>query len=124
VAPTVLPDIIALDNVDLETAARSGLLQPIGPLLPAELIDDLYPFARDLGSFNGDLYGVVYHADLEQLASSSSAPLPQTWNDLLETSRRYIFALGNSNNVSDAVLAHYLSAGGRLVDEQGNLCAG
>ena len=35
VAPDVLPDIIALDNSDLETAARSGLIQPIGPLLSA-----------------------------------------------------------------------------------------
>src|SRR5512139_3221972 len=72
VAPAVLPDIIALDAADLETAARSGLIQPIGPLLPAELIDDLYPFARDLGSYNGELYGVVYSADLEHVATASA----------------------------------------------------
>ena len=46
--------------------------------------------------------------------------MPQTWDDLLETPRRYLFALGSSNSVSDAVLAHYLSAGGRLTDDQGN----
>ncbi len=120
VAPAALPDIIALDNVDLETAVRLGLLHPIGPLLPADLVNDLYPFAHDLGSFNGELYGVVYSADLEQLASGSSAPLPQTWKDLLAAPRRYLFALGSSNNISDAVLEHYLSAGGRLADEQGN----
>ena len=51
---------------------------------------------------------------------AAAHPLPQTWADLLETPRRYLFALGSSNNVSDAVLAHYLSAGGRLADEQGN----
>jgi ABC-type glycerol-3-phosphate transport system substrate-binding protein len=121
VAPNVLPDIIALDNADLETAARSGLIQPIRQLLPAQLIDDLYPFARDLGSFNGELYGVVYSADLEHLATTASTtPLPQTWDDLLETSRRYLFPLGSSNTVSDAVLTHYLSAGGRLADDKGN----
>ena len=119
VASTVLPDIIALDNADLEAAARSGLIQPIGPLLPANLIDDLYPFARDLGSVNGELYGALYSADLEHLATNSTTPLPRTWNDLLETSRRYYFALGN-NSISDAVLAHYLSAGGKFMDEQGN----
>jgi len=119
VAPAVLPDIIALDNADLETAARSGLIQPIGPLLPADLVDDLYPFARDLGSLNGELYGVLYSADLEHLATNSTTPLPQTWRDLLETQRRYFFALGN-NTISDAVLSHYLSAGGKLTDEQGN----
>jgi ABC-type glycerol-3-phosphate transport system substrate-binding protein len=120
VAPAVLPDIIALDNADLETAARSGLIQPIGPLLPADVINDLYPFARDLGSYNGELYGAIYSADLEHLATASSAPLPQTWDNLFETPRRYLFPLGTSNTVSDAVLTHYLSAGGRLTDEQGN----
>jgi len=120
VAPAALPDIIALDQSDLETAARSGLVQPIGALLPADVIDDLYPFARDLGSFNNELYGVVYSADLEHLATGSTTPPPATWNDLLETPRRYLFPLGTSNTVSDAVLAHYLSAGGRLADEEGN----
>jgi len=120
VAPDVLPDIIALEAGDLETAARSGLIQPIGPLLPAELIGDLYPFARDLGSLNGELYGLLYSADLEHLATSSTTPLPQTWSDLLDTPRRYLFALGSNTGVSDAVLAHYLSAGGGFIDEQGN----
>jgi ABC-type glycerol-3-phosphate transport system substrate-binding protein len=120
VAPDVLPDIIALDQADLETAARSGLIQPIGSLLPAELIDDLYPFARNLGSLNGELYGVVYSADLEHLATAGTAPLPQTWDDLLDKPRRYLFPLGSNNTVSDAVLAHYLSAGGRLTDDAGN----
>jgi len=120
VAPDVLPDIIALDNVDLETAARSGLVQPIGSLLPASLIDDLYPFAHDLGSINGELYGVLYSADLEHLASNAVTPLPQSWNDLLKSPQRYLFAFSNNTGVSDAVLAHYLSAGGQLTDEQGN----
>jgi ABC-type glycerol-3-phosphate transport system substrate-binding protein len=120
VASAVLPDIIALDNSDLEAAARSGLLQPIGTLLPAGLIDDLYPFARDLGSLNGELYGMVYSADLEHLATGGAISLPADWDDLLKSSRRYLFALGSNNNVSDAVLAHYLSAGGRLIDDQGN----
>jgi ABC-type glycerol-3-phosphate transport system substrate-binding protein len=121
VAPSALPDVIALDNTDLETAARSGLLQPIGPLLPAELVNDLYPFARDLGSSGGELYGVVYSADLEHLATGSALPLPQDWPGLLNEPRRYLFALGNGDTgVSDAVLAHYYAAGGTLVDAQGN----
>jgi len=37
----------------------------------------------------------------------------------VETQRRYFFALGN-NTISDAVLSHYLSAGGKFTDEQGN----
>lgn len=120
VAPAILPDIIALDSIDLETAARSGLIQPIGQLLPADAVNDLYPFARDAGSFNNELYGAVFSTDLEFMATTSATPAPTTWQGLIDTSRRYLFPLGGNNSVSDAVLSHYFSAGGRLIDEQGD----
>lgn len=125
VAPSVLPDVIALDAADLETAARAGLLQPIGTQLPADLINDFYPFARTLGTFNGELYGLVYSADLEHLASNplasdKAALLPATWSALLDEPRRYLFLIGNgTTTVSDAVLAQYLSAGGTLTGSDG-----
>ena len=121
VAPGALPDLIALDSSELGTAARAGLLQPLGAQLPADLVNDLFPFARDLGSFNGETYGVLYSADVEHLATSDTAPLPQNWNDLWDTPRRYLFPLGNATTgVSDAVLSHYFSAGGTLTDANGN----
>ena len=125
VAPSALPDVIALDATDLETAARTGLLQPIGSQLPAELIDDLFPFARNLGTLNGEVYGLVYSADLEHLAgspiaSNNATPLPPTWSALLDEPRRYLFLVGaNVSGVSDAVVAHYLSAGGSFADSSG-----
>jgi ABC-type glycerol-3-phosphate transport system substrate-binding protein len=120
VAKGILPDIIALDAADLETAARANLLQPIDRLLPDNWRDDFFPFARDLGTINGELYGAIYGADLEHLAANSAAPLPSNWEELLASPRRYLFPIGTSNNnVSDAVLAHYLSAGGILTDAQG-----
>jgi ABC-type glycerol-3-phosphate transport system substrate-binding protein len=120
VAPSVLPDVIALEAADLETAARAGLLKPIGSQLPANLTDDLFPFARNLGTFNGELYGLVYGADTEHLASNNATPLPPTWSALLDEPRRYLFVVGGpGNGVSDAVVAHYLSAGGALTDSNG-----
>ena len=105
---------------DLETAARAGLLKPIGSQLPADLTDDLFPFARNLGTLNGELYGLVYSADIEHLASNNATPLPSTWSALLDEPRRYLFVVGNTGNgVSDAVVAHYLSAGGTLTDSNG-----
>ncbi len=38
----------------------------------------------------------------------------------MKSPRRYLFALGSDGTVSDAVLAHYLSAGGKFTDDQGN----
>lgn len=117
VAPSILPDVIALDTADLEAAARSGLLQPIDDLLPIDLAADLYPFARDLGSIDGKVYGVIYSADLEHLVINTNAikSPPTKWSDL--TTQRYVFALHDgSSGVSDAVLSQYLAAGGTLQD--------
>lgn len=117
VAPSILPDVIALDTTDLEAAARSGLVQPIDDLVPPDLASDLYPFARDLGSIDGKLYGIIYGADLEHLVFNTNAikPPPSKWSDL--TTQRYVFALHDGGNgVSDAVLSHYLAAGGTLQD--------
>ncbi len=129
VAPKVLPDVIALDTADLETAARAGLLKPIGSQLPAELTNDLFPFARSLGTLNGEVYGLVYSADLEHLVGNplqqstvgnNATPLPPTWSALLDEPRRYLFVVGNTGSgVSDAVIAHYLSAGGTFTDGNG-----
>ncbi len=117
VAPSILPDVIALDTTDLAAAARSGLVQPIDDLVSPDLASDLYPFAKDLGSIDGKLYGVIYSADLEHLVINTNAikSTPTKWSDL--TTQRYIFALHDGGNgVSDAVLSHYLAAGGLLQD--------
>lgn len=122
VAPRVLPDLIALDAAELEPAARAGLLQPIGPLLPADLAADLFPFARDLGTINQALYGVVYRADLEHLAFDSKQinPAPLRWSEIVSATRVYVFTVRDADwLMSDTVLAHYLALGGRLIDAEG-----
>jgi len=122
VAPRILPDLIALDATELEPAARAGLLQPIGPQLPADLLADLFPFARDLGTVNQTLYGVVYRADLEHLAFNTRAmdTAPVRWRDILSSTATYVFAVYDSSGyVSDAVLAQYLALGGVFVTGDG-----
>jgi ABC-type glycerol-3-phosphate transport system substrate-binding protein len=117
IAPSILPDVIALDTTDLEAAARSGLIQSIDNLIPTDLAADLYPFAQNLGSIDGKLYGLIYSADLEHVVfiSSTLKSPPAKWSDL--SALRYVFALHDGDNsVSDAVLAQYLAAGGILSD--------
>ena len=118
-APAILPDIIALDNVELEAAARAGLIQPIDALLPTELLDDRFPFARDLTTINDETFGLIYNADLEHLITLDS-DAPTNWLDLINAEQRYVFAPHDgSKNVSDAVLAHYLSSASTFVDDLG-----
>ena len=122
VAPRVLPDLIALDAAELEPAAHAGLLQPIGPRLPADLIADLFPFAREMGTVNQALYGLVYRADLEHLAINTHliAAAPARWTDILSSTHTYIFAVYDASGyVSDALLAQYQALGGSLVTADG-----
>ncbi len=122
VAPRILPDLIALDVSELEPAARAGLLQPIGPQLPADLIADLFPFARELGTVNQTVYGLVYRTDLEHLAfnTRNMDVAPARWSDILSSTQTYVFAVYDSTHyVSDALLAQYLALGGSLVTADG-----
>jgi ABC-type glycerol-3-phosphate transport system substrate-binding protein len=123
VAPGILPDVIALDTTDLETAARLGLIQPIDSLLPADVSADLFPAARDLATHDGKLYGVVVSADLEHLAYNTKvmAASPAQWSDILTSTRPvvYVFSLHDGSGVSDSVLAHYFALGGQVVDTNG-----
>ena len=118
VAPSILPDLIALDAGELEAAARLGLLQPIGPLLPADFVGDFFPFARDLGTINGTLYGLIYAADLEHLAYNTKAvnAAPVSWDQILTDTLTYALALYDADNfVSDSVWANYTALGGTLM---------
>ena len=53
VASSVLPDLVALDVVELEKAVEAGVVQPLDRLLDDEVTARLYPFAREAGQFGG-----------------------------------------------------------------------
>ncbi len=122
IAPGILPDLIALNAPDLQTAARSGLLQPIGEQLPADIVADYYPFARDIDLVGDQLYGLVFAADVLHLAYNTrlvDTP-PVTWTDVMTANHRYVFPLFDVERyISDDVLAQYLALGGRFTDADG-----
>ncbi len=126
VAPAILPDLVALDVFELEQAANSGLLQPLNSLLAEKVLQQLYPFARTAGQFQGQLLAVQYVADVEHVAFQPGAvpSPPQTWDDLLRSGATpYLFALGvpqpgtttsRFRTLQCVELSHYLSAGAAL----------
>ena len=122
VAPSILPDLVVLNAEDLGEAVRAGVLQPLAPLLPQALLDDLYPFALNVGRFPQGVMALQFAADVEHLAyDSGKVPTPPvTWTDVLSSTARYVFpAGGRQGRVNDAFLIQYLALGGRLVDENG-----
>ncbi len=121
-APTVLPDLVVLDAADLETAARSGLIQPLTPFLSGTAAGDRFPFAVSLGAVDGETWGFVVGADMQHLAYRpdllDSPPL--SWTQVISPPVPFVFpAGGHDRQVNDATLIQYLAAGGRLSDDEG-----
>jgi ABC-type glycerol-3-phosphate transport system substrate-binding protein len=115
-APAALPDLVALPRVDLESAASTGLLRPMDGL--STLLDDpnWYPFARELGHIQDIGYGLPFAADALVLIHRPDLEI-NTWQDILASEEPLRFPADNSRLL--ALLSIYVSAGGKLVNEQG-----
>ncbi|RME82389.1 MAG: hypothetical protein D6775_11030 [Caldilineae bacterium] len=113
VAPTLLPDLIALPYRDAEAAARQELLQPLENLVPAEVFADLYPFAQTVAQTDQNRFAVPFLADFEHigfLTSGLSEP-PLTWDVIIQSGVTYAFPAGGGETaLTDALFVHYLSA--------------
>jgi ABC-type glycerol-3-phosphate transport system substrate-binding protein len=115
-APAALPDLIALARVDLESAASTGLLRPMDGL--STLLDDpnWYPFARELGHIQDIGYGLPFAADALVFIHEPGLEIA-SWQDILASEEPLRFPTDNSRLL--ALLSLYVSAGGKLFNEQG-----
>jgi len=125
VAPSLLPDVIALDLVEVEQAAALGLVQPLDGLLPREITPTLYAFARQSGQLDGRTLAVPWVADAEHVVYDRhrvSTP-PDTWTGVLAEKITYLFPAGSpqslsvtglTEDVQSTFLAQYFSAGAGL----------
>ena len=115
-APSAVPDLIALSRVDLESAASAGLLRPMDGL--STLLEDpnWYAFARELGHVQNIGYGLPFAADALVLIRHPDFEI-HTWADILAIGNRLFLPQDNSRSL--ALLSFYISAGGKVVNEQG-----
>ena len=121
-APSILPDLITLSDVDLYRAARAGLLQPLDQHVAPELLDDQFDFARALGQLNGTTFGMLYQADLDHLVYDTVAfeTAPLTWDDVYTSTVPFVFSpVAPADKVNDVILVQYLDQGGALTDAAG-----
>ncbi len=119
-APDTLPDLIALQRPDLETAALKGYLHPLDGLTELLNSPDWYPYARQLGHVQNAMYGLPFAGDALVLVyhpSQFQVP-PVTWQDVLAKSHPLAVSTADPNGV--LALALYLSTGGRLTDDSNN----
>jgi ABC-type glycerol-3-phosphate transport system substrate-binding protein len=122
VAPSILPDVVMLNTVDLASAARAGLVVPLDDLISPNLSNDLLPAARAAGSVDGQLMGIPFEMDVAHLIYNTNkvASPPITWTDVISANTTYLFpAKGQNGLVNDAFLTQYLALGGQLQDDEG-----
>ena len=112
VVPALLPDLVLVDVDELDSAIEAGIIQPLDDLLSPDLVTDLYPFAREASTFEGQLFGLQFQADLDHLAYNAgklTVP-PRSWPGVLSNSEPYIFpAGGQAGLVNDDFLIQYLA---------------
>jgi multiple sugar transport system substrate-binding protein len=120
--PAAMPDLVAIDTIELEAAAQAGLLQPLDELISTELQEDLFPFAQQVGHFEDQLVGLQFETDIEHLIYNTNKleEVPLTWTDVLTDQVSYVFPAGGREGlVNDAFIIQYLALDGQLVDETG-----
>lgn len=112
VVPALLPDLAFVDVDELETAVQAGVAQPLDTLISSDLLTDLYPFARQAGTFDGQVYGLQFQADLDHLVYDTGklAIPPRSWPGVLSNPGSYLFpAGGEAGLVNDDFLVQYLA---------------
>ncbi|MBI3174185.1 MAG: extracellular solute-binding protein [Chloroflexi bacterium] len=117
VAPSALPDLVALSRADLEAAALKGMVHPLEGLTNQLADPDWYPYARQLGQVQKTAYGLPFAGDMLAVAyrSAQFEIPPSAWADLFVD--RHSLSIDTSDSNSLVLLSLYLSTGTPLVDD-------
>ncbi len=122
-APSVLPDLVLMDEATMREAASESLLRPFSS---GEVPASTYPTAIQAGRVGTETYGLPYLVEVEGLALRAGRGLTLTegrltWGEVLSRSVTFLFPAAPPDGLADDFLLRlYLSTGGRLQDEGGN----
>jgi len=119
VAPSVLPDVIAIDPIALNSAALKGLLIPLDGLVTQPNSPEWYDHALSTTYDFGSFFGLPFASDAEVLAYKTDRypEAPSSWSDLLTSSATFIFPAGDPN--AAFTLFQYMALDGPLYDGNG-----
>ncbi|MEO8356319.1 MAG: extracellular solute-binding protein [Chloroflexota bacterium] len=116
-APNALPDLVALPRHTLEAAAQKGLVQSLDGLSTEVDNPDWFPYARNLAEIEGTSYGLPFAGDALVIIYRPELVWIKTWDDILLSESQLVFA--GADPQAQVGLSLYVSAGGELMDEQG-----
>lgn len=108
-APQVLPDLIALDPVALNTAVLKHLVFPLGETTSQAFSSDWYDYAKASAQAEGGLYGLPFAADALGFAFRTDRfdPAPTSWTNLVDAAHLFVFPANDPQAVF--TLAEYQS---------------
>ena len=118
VAPMAAPSLVLFPQSDYQIAASLQLISPQENLNSLLADEDWYDYARELASFQNQVYGLPFAADAQILLYRPAALTmpPSNWDDILAYESPLLFPAGDDKSLF--ALNLYLSAGGTVYDEQ------
>lgn len=125
VAPGVLPDVVLLPTNHLAAAAEEELIYPVDAMLPADMLDDLYPAAREMVTADERIVGYPFAlTGLKHLVYDRNVitdTLPTTWAELAARGGEDTLIYPAAGPVgAELTLQLYLAAGGSLSAQNGD----
>jgi ABC-type glycerol-3-phosphate transport system substrate-binding protein len=124
VAPTILPDLIAIPIDQLGSALSEELIYPLDGLVETSFLEDLYPAALELVLKESLISGYPFVlTSLPHLAYNSEAvttTIPTSWEPFISLPNSFVFP---ANGLPGGTLALqlYMAAGGTLTNEAGQV---
>jgi multiple sugar transport system substrate-binding protein len=117
-APDAMPSLVLLSRSQMEDASSKKIIFPYEGLTTTLKETDWYPFAQELATIQGDMYGMPLSGNVLALVSRNNRPAVQapTWDEIQKQGSTVLFAAADPQ--AAVSLALYRSAGGRTQDEQ------
>ena len=119
-APLALPDLIALPSGEMQMAAGRKLIHPLDNFL-AEDNGDWYDFAKDMGTYQDETYGLGFAGDALIMVYRPIVieDPPSSWEEIIQNGKVLSFPAADPQALF--TVAMYQSLGGELLSETGEL---
>lgn len=122
-APSILPDLVAIPAEQLDTGFNEGLFFPLNGLVPTEKVEDLYPAALDIAVRDTNVRGYPFIlTNLPHLAYNNGIftdTIPTTWPEFIDLPEQHFAFPASGSAGATLALEFYLAAGGTLTNEAG-----
>ncbi len=123
VAPSIMPDLIAVPTSVLAAADGRELVIPLDGLIDATQLSDIYPAAAAQVATDDRVYGLPFAAagltHLVYRPADMSDSVPMTWSAFISETNHTLVLPADSRDGALFGLQFYLAEGGALTNEAG-----